>query len=145
MVSLVRRLSPFVPGPRACTKYPSTIILRAISNNPEEYPDPEKFQPERYLGSQPALDPGTYVFGVGRRVCAGRDLADANVFLYAATLLATSNLRKSIRADGTVVEPEAVFEASAVVLCVLLRSIPCPFGSSSPCLFQGNQAVRMLC
>lgn len=103
------------PCPYAASLSPTLRSRRAIATNPKDYPDPEQFRPERYLGPKPALDPGTYVFGVGRRICAGRDLADANVFLYAVTLLATSNIQKCVRADGTVVEPELVFRPGPVV------------------------------
>lgn len=50
----------------------STVICNAwaISQDPKQYPDPEKFDPERYLkrdGQDKPLDPRLYCFGVGRR------------------------------------------------------------------------------
>lgn len=46
-------------------------VLRAILHDPEQYPDPEEFMPERFLkdGELNAAirDPGVAAFGAGRR------------------------------------------------------------------------------
>ena len=52
-------------------------MRRAITRDPERYPDPHTFRPERFLplfdpAASPAekegiLDPRTYAFGYGRR------------------------------------------------------------------------------
>lgn len=55
------------------------------------------------------------MYGVGRRICAGKELAEANVFAYAATLLATSNMKKLTREDGSVIEPELVLTSPAAM------------------------------
>ncbi|KAI0628195.1 cytochrome P450 [Trametes polyzona] len=52
------------------------------SRNPELYPDPETFNPDRFI-KDGKLDPGTrdpywFIFGLGRRACPGRHLADAS-------------------------------------------------------------------
>ena len=90
------------------------LHFRAISNDPEEYAEPERFLPDRFLGASPALDPRTYVFGVGRRICPGRDLAEATMFLFASTLLATSVLSKPLNAEGQEIEPEFITGGSAI-------------------------------
>jgi cytochrome P450 len=55
------------------------------------------FKPERFLssdGNQPELDPQTYAFGFGRRVCPGRVLAENALFLNIAQSLAVFNISK---------------------------------------------------
>ena len=61
--------------------------------------DSDEFKPERQLYRKPdAVDPREYVFGFGRRVCPGKDLADAGVWLTIATLLAAFKFGK--KSDG---------------------------------------------
>jgi hypothetical protein len=59
------------------------------------------FKPERFLvtpeNPHPERDPHLLVFGFGRRVCPGRTLADANVFLSVAQSLAVFIISKPIR------------------------------------------------
>jgi cytochrome P450 len=38
-----------------------------MTQNPEFYPNPDQFIPERFLGDQGAPDPRDAVFGFGRR------------------------------------------------------------------------------
>ncbi|RXW19052.1 hypothetical protein EST38_g6810 [Candolleomyces aberdarensis] len=67
-----------------------TIVLPnmgAIASDPTVYPEPEKFKPERHLGDKPQLDSAQYNFGFGRRVCPGKALAQAEMFLVLATVL----------------------------------------------------------
>jgi hypothetical protein len=44
---------------------------RFMSRDPRNYKDPDRFDPTRFLGSNPELDPRAYVFGFGRRICPG--------------------------------------------------------------------------
>jgi hypothetical protein len=55
------------------------------------------FKPERFLetnGHTAELDPPTISFGFGRRVCPGKLLADANLFLTVAQSLAVFDFSK---------------------------------------------------
>jgi len=72
------------------------------------YPYPDTFHPERFMGVEPAPDPRTYGFGVGRRVCPGRSFAEASIFTTASMLLATSNLTKAIDGNGKEIEPDFI-------------------------------------
>ncbi|KAI0274196.1 cytochrome P450 [Russula aff. rugulosa BPL654] len=56
----------------------------AILHDPETYPDPEEFKPERFLNEDGSVreDPAlSLVFGVGKRICPGRHLVDSTVSL----------------------------------------------------------------
>ncbi|KAB8248624.1 cytochrome P450 [Aspergillus flavus] len=65
-----------------------------FTHDPKIYRDPETFRPERFLGDNPELDPHTLAFGFGRRICPGRLLADATIFLTIAQSLTVFNFSK---------------------------------------------------
>jgi cytochrome P450 len=62
--------------------------IKWFSMDSAVYTEPELFQPERFLGLNTQTDPSRYAFGFGRRICPGRLLADANLFLVIAHSLA---------------------------------------------------------
>ncbi|KAF9223646.1 cytochrome P450 [Gyrodon lividus] len=73
----------------------ATILVNAwaMSRDPVNYPRPNEFLPERFLGS----DKGTngvpvgapsFAFGFGRRVCVGRHVADASLWAAIVNMLA---------------------------------------------------------
>jgi len=62
----------------------------AITRDPDVYPEPEVFKPERFLNPNGTLREGftvTSVFGFGKRVCPGRHFANTTLFIVAATVL----------------------------------------------------------
>ncbi|KAF8531832.1 cytochrome P450 [Gautieria morchelliformis] len=61
----------------------------SVGHDKANYTDPDSFLPERFLGSNPELDPHTFAFGFGRR----QELADANVFLSIAMSLAVFDIK----------------------------------------------------
>ncbi|KAJ7092120.1 cytochrome P450 [Mycena crocata] len=75
-----------------------TIIIANLwnmLNNPTTYPSPASFNPARYLGALPQRDPRQLCFGFGRRVCPGRELAEASLFSCVATTLAVFNITRA--------------------------------------------------
>ena len=53
-------------------------------------------------------------FGFGRRICPGRFLADASIFMSMAMLLAAFDIKKARDDDGTEVAPSLSFVPGSV-------------------------------
>jgi cytochrome P450 len=76
--------------------YPAGVCLVAnsylVQHDPEIYPDPYRFRPERFIGKTP----GTYTwipFGGGRRRCIGANFALLEMRIVLRTVLASNELR----------------------------------------------------
>ncbi|CDO75200.1 hypothetical protein BN946_scf184794.g7 [Trametes cinnabarina] len=78
----------------------TVIVTNAwgLSRDTEEYSDPDEFKPERFLDPN-RRDPMAYVFGNGRRICAGRHFADTFVFIIVASVLHTLNIERPFDAN----------------------------------------------
>jgi cytochrome P450 len=86
------------------------LNIWGLNFDPEIFPEPQKFVPERYLG-KPALEMTTgecinaanprdqrdhWGFGAGRRVCPGYNLAENSLFILTARLLWAFDVRAPI-------------------------------------------------
>ncbi|EPS99953.1 hypothetical protein FOMPIDRAFT_1123536 [Fomitopsis schrenkii] len=94
-------------------------LWRALMmRDPDLYPDPDIFRPERYYGlpsdEAKRLDPRNIVFGYGRRICPGRRFADTSDWLVIAAILATFNIRKARDATGNEIIPPIEFTSGSV-------------------------------
>jgi cytochrome P450 len=72
--------------------------FRAILHDPETYPDPDEFKPERFLNKDGTFrdDPAlALAFGVGKRICPGRHLVDATLFIVASSVLSVFNVTQA--------------------------------------------------
>ncbi|OJA16802.1 hypothetical protein AZE42_13606, partial [Rhizopogon vesiculosus] len=69
-----------------------------MAHNPEKYPEPESFCPDRFLTPDGTLNDDTvpWIFGFGRRRCPGRDIGDASLWCAIACILATFTIKKPI-------------------------------------------------
>jgi Cytochrome P450 len=77
--------------------------FRAILHDPEIYPDPEEFKPERFLNEDGSVrdDPTlSLVFGIGKRICPGRHFVDATIFIVASSVLSVFNVTKAKDENG---------------------------------------------
>ncbi|KAF7192514.1 Multifunctional cytochrome P450 monooxygenase [Pseudocercospora fuligena] len=77
----------------------------AFAHDPNIYRDPSTFNPSRFLGDKPEMDPRNFIFGFGRRICPGKLLADASVFLTIARALAVFDIKSPVDDDGRPVAP----------------------------------------
>ena len=77
--------------------------FRAVLHDPEAYPEPDKFVPERFLNEDGTVrdDPMlSLVFGVGKRICPGRHLVEATIFIVASSVLSVFNVTKARDENG---------------------------------------------
>jgi len=68
----------------------------SVGRDPAVFPDPEKFNPQRWLDDAGTLreDLRAYTFGFGRRVCPGQYIAAASVFVNTALIQWAFTVRK---------------------------------------------------
>ncbi|KAL0953580.1 hypothetical protein HGRIS_004795 [Hohenbuehelia grisea] len=69
----------------------------AMAHDETKYPQPSVFRPERFLTTDGQLEASgrIFAFGFGRRICAGRAMADATIWLTIASMLAVFNITKA--------------------------------------------------
>ncbi|KAK8050101.1 hypothetical protein PG994_011831 [Apiospora phragmitis] len=81
----------------------------AIHHNEREFPEPDRFNPKRFLADSPDSRPfpgqrGYMTFGWGRRACSGQVLAEQGTWITIARILWGFRVQKARRPDGSVVE-----------------------------------------
>jgi cytochrome P450 len=94
----------------------STVYFNvwAMSRDESTYEDPELFNPDRYVpieeggAGEPILQGP---FGFGRRICVGKHLAQASVWIALATLIATMDISNSVGPDGNEIKPDVKFSS----------------------------------
>jgi cytochrome P450 len=95
----------------------------AISRDPVAFPDPEKFNPQRWLDEEGQIRPDVhfFTFGFGRRVCPGQHVANRSLYINLALLLWSFRITERPEApidpnafSGVVVSHADPFEADFV-------------------------------
>ncbi len=85
----------------------SRVILtasRAILHDPDVYPEPDTFKPERFLNRDGTLRDDPFLmsaFGYGKRICPGRHFASDTLFIVVASVLSVFNFRRPDSESGT--------------------------------------------
>ncbi|EHY53655.1 hypothetical protein HRR83_003868 [Exophiala dermatitidis] len=77
----------------------------AIHRNENEFPEPDRFCPDRFFKGHPLHRPfpnekGYMTFGWGRRVCSGQGLAEQGTYLSVARILWGFNVQKALDENG---------------------------------------------
>ncbi|KAL1755741.1 cytochrome P450 [Schizophyllum commune] len=91
----------------------------AMAHDELAYPEPYIYKPERFLTDDgklnPAVrDPASFVFGFGRRVCPGKHMALASIWMTIASTLRVYNIEKVKQPDGTTIEPKREYKSSTL-------------------------------
>ncbi|HZA12493.1 cytochrome P450 [Mycobacterium sp.] len=95
---VLRRLGgPLTVGGVACTEGQIVgIALHALHFNPSIWPEPDRFEPERFLARKPT--PFEYApFGGGHRRCIGAAFAEAELAIAIGTIMGSVELRMPTR------------------------------------------------
>ncbi|THH33282.1 hypothetical protein EUX98_g930 [Antrodiella citrinella] len=85
-----------------------------ILHNPEDYPEPERFWPDRFIGADGEIDPTvrdptTIAFGFGRRLCVGRPFSNNTLAIFIASILHVFDISAGVDDSGKPVELSAEY------------------------------------
>ncbi|KAG0700991.1 cytochrome P450 [Suillus ampliporus] len=88
---LAHRTSKDVIWENYCIPAGTTVYgnIWAISRDPEAYPEPDAFKPQRWINAEgrPRDDLRNFIYGFGRRVCPGQHVANGSTFINALLIL----------------------------------------------------------
>ncbi|OCH93698.1 cytochrome P450 [Obba rivulosa] len=84
--------------------------VRAILQDREEHPEPEKFKPERFIKdgkiNTGVMDPAVVAFDAGRRICPGRYFAELSLFINVTCVLHIFDITPALDTQGKEVKVE---------------------------------------
>ncbi|KDQ22337.1 hypothetical protein PLEOSDRAFT_1050613 [Pleurotus ostreatus PC15] len=88
-----------------------------MSHDSSVYPNPEAFQPDRFLNPDGTLNDNDkpFAFGFGRRVCVGSDFAREIIWIAIATMLSVFQFDKAKTPEGNDIEVDGGFSDSLVI------------------------------
>ncbi|KAK0652608.1 cytochrome P450 [Cercophora newfieldiana] len=83
-----------------------------MSRDTNVYKNPEVFNPDRFTPREEGGDGEPFLvgpFGFGRRICVGRHIAQASVWIFIATVISTLDVSKPLGPDGKEIEQKVKF------------------------------------
>ncbi|SPO07779.1 related to O-methylsterigmatocystin oxidoreductase [Cephalotrichum gorgonifer] len=112
----------------------SVVVLNwwAIQRDENRYPDPDAFEPSRYLDSP--LTAAEYINSHDPRSCPGVHLAEKSLFIVISRTLWGFNIQKKRGPDGKVVEP-------ATKMMPGFLSVPTPFECDITCRSEKHRRI----
>nr|BAK09477.1 cytochrome P450 [Postia placenta] len=94
-------------------------------HDPNIYPEPDAFKPERYGGSDIEMKKVTDIaFGFGRRACPGFYFAQGTIFSIVVTVLATCDIVPIVDNHGREIIPDVRY-STKIILCP--EDVKCTF------------------
>ncbi|KIJ07390.1 hypothetical protein PAXINDRAFT_121055 [Paxillus involutus ATCC 200175] len=92
----------------------STVVpnIWAMLHNPDVYPEPHSFKPERYFKDgklDDEVSTSHIGYGFGRRICPGRYTADASIWVAMVTILSTLTVSKVLDDKGREIDVDPKF------------------------------------
>ncbi|KAF8908212.1 cytochrome P450 [Gymnopilus junonius] len=129
-----------------------TIVIghsRAILNDPIVFPEPRRFNPDRFMSEQDKCpnsnrhlsptDPLSASFGYGRRFCPGRYVGEAQVWISVACILSSFNIGPALDEMGLPIEVTPGFTTGMICHPLPFRFSMKPRGESAKVLIQQTE------
>jgi hypothetical protein len=96
---------------------------RHMLHDPDIYPNPMEFNPDRFNGIDSEMKKATNpIFGFGRRLCPGIHFADGTLFAIIATTLAICDILPGLDEKGNEVLPRYAYTSGTIVYVQLFFS-----------------------
>ncbi|KAF8346573.1 cytochrome P450 [Amanita rubescens] len=97
-------------------------VLANIHAILHDCPQPNEFNPDRYLIDNDLPNPKDVVFGFGRRICPGRHFADSGMWIVISHIVALFRIAPVVNDDGKIIVPPVSFATGFVRHC---KPFPC--------------------
>ncbi|PPQ95404.1 hypothetical protein CVT26_008250 [Gymnopilus dilepis] len=132
----------FIPG--------GTIVVgnsRCILNDPLRYPEPRRFNPDRFMAeadrnSNQHLSPGdplSVAFGYGRRFCPGRYAGEAQVWISIACILSVFDIGHALDDEGRPIPVVPAFTTGMICHPMPFKFSMKPRGENARLLIQQTE------